>query len=298
MKARNIFSLLALGAALLSSCNLDKIPPDRVSSASMQNEDNAVTATNGNYALFKSYIDYNGFFTVGNTFVRHYLLMTELKGDNILMSGKSTDPLFLNATLSDMASDTDIEHFWFISYKICYSTSVMIDAIDDDSDETLRHIKGENYFMRAFAHMALCQIYAFPYALKGADEIGVIIRTGLSASNEVKRRASVGEVYGQCERDLKRAIELMDGGSRRGDNGYIDVTSAKALLCRLYLYEQKWDECIALADELLGSNPSAYLESDVEQLFQGSPLVHCAWIQCGRISGGSGHGGQYVLLTG
>lgn len=268
MKTRNILFVLAAGLLLLCSCNLDKFPPDQVTSGDMQNEESAAIATNGNYALFKFYLSYNGFYTVGNTFLRHFLLMSELKSDNILMSGKSTDPLFLNATLSDMASDTDIEYFWFISYKICYATSAMINAISDDSDAVLRHIKGENYFMRAFTHMALCQIYAFPYALKGADEIGVILRTGPAASNEVKRRASVGEVYEQCESDLKRAIELMDGGTRRGDKGYIDVNSARALLCRLYLYQQRWDESIALADELLGSDPSSHLESDLEHLFQ------------------------------
>lgn len=268
MKTKHILYSLAI-ILLTASCNLDKFPSDKVSSGDMQNTENAVSATNGNYAMFKAYIPYNGYYTVGNTFMRHYLLMAELKGDNVLMSGKSTDPLFSNATLSDMASDTDVEYFWFICYKICYATSAMINAIDEDNaDAELKHIKGENLFMRAFTHMSLCQIFAFPYALKGPDEIGVVLRTGPAAYDEVKRRASVGEVYEQCEEDLKKAIALMEGGSRRGNNGYIDVNTVKALLCRLYLYEKRYDECIALADELLGADPAVHLESDYEALFQ------------------------------
>jgi len=259
---------LALLALAATSCDLDKFPVDKVSSGDMQKVDNAVTATTGVYAMFKGPLEYNGFYTVGNTYIRHYSQLAEFKGDNILMSGKSTDPLFSDATMVDMAADTNLEYFWFISYKINYATSAIINVIPDDTDDAeLRHIKGENYFMRAFSHMNLVQIFAFPYALKGRDEIGVVIRTGPAGADPITR-ATVGEVYDQVESDLKNAIKCMEGGSRRGDNGYIDVNAAKALLCRFYLYEQRYDECIALADEILGSDPMSHLESDYTTLFQ------------------------------
>ena len=95
------YILLILTAFALTSCNLDFFPYDKVSSGSMQNVENAGIATDGNYALFKAALDYGGFFTVGNTYVRHYFQLNEYKGDNTLMSGKSTDPLFLDATLDD-----------------------------------------------------------------------------------------------------------------------------------------------------------------------------------------------------
>lgn len=261
-------AILIAAAALAASCNLDKFPVDMVSSSAMQNPDNAAIATSGNYAMFKAPVAYNGFYTVGNTYIRHFSQMAELKGDNILMSGKSTDPLFGDATLVDMAGDTNIEYFWLISYKINYATSAIIDVIADDAeDATLRHIKGENLVMRAFSHMNLLQLFAFPYSLKGKDEMGVVIRTK-PAGAEPAKRASVGEVYEQVEADLKKAITLMEGGTRRGDNGYIDVNTAKGLLCRLYLYMNRDDECIALADELLGGSGLDKLETDVEQMFQ------------------------------
>lgn len=255
--------------ALAVSCNLDKFPVDKVSSGAMQNPENAAIATNGCYSMFKVPVAYNGFYTVGNTYIRHYSQMTEFKGDNILMSGKSTDPLFSDATLVEMAGDTNIEYFWLISYKINYAATAIIDVIDDNAeDATLRHIKGENLVMRAYSHMNLINLFAFPYALKGKDEMGVVIRVKPASTSEPSVRASVGEVYAQVEKDLKQAITLMDGGSRRGDNGYIDVNTAKALLCRLYLYMNRDDECIALADELLGGDGRNHLEDDVEHMFQ------------------------------
>ena len=211
------YILLILTAFALTSCNLDFFPYDKVSSGSMQNVENAGIATDGNYALFKAALDYGGFFTVGNTYVRHYFQLNEYKGDNTLMSGKSTDPLFLDATLDDSASDTNTEFFWFVSYKICYATSVLINMIPDDTDDAeLRHIKGENLTMRAFAHMGLCQVFANPYVWDEGSSPGVIINTGESGTT----RATVKQVYDQVEADLKEAIACMDGGTRRGNNGY------------------------------------------------------------------------------
>ena len=213
------------------SCNLEFFPYDKVSSGSMQNVENAGVATDGNYALFKAALDYGGFFTVGNTYVRHLFQLNEFKGDNTLMSGKSTDPLFLDSTLDDSATDTNTEYFWFISYKICYATSVLINMIPDDTgDAELRHIKGENLVMRAFAHMNLCQVFSFPYVWSNGSEPGVIINTGESGTT----RATVKQVYDQVEADLKAAVA-----------------------------------CINMVGEMLaGAEPSSMLDPDYEHLFQ------------------------------
>lgn len=262
------YILLILAAAVVVSCNLDYYPYDKVSSDSMQKVENAEVATIGNYALFKASIQYSGFNTVGNTYIRHYFQMSEFKGDNTLMSGKSTDPLFKDATLEDSASDTNIEFFWYISYKICYATSVVINVIDDNTDDAvLRHIKGENLTMRAFSHMNLCQIFSFPYVWSDGAEPGVLINTGETNGT----RATVAQVYDQVETDLKNAIRCMEGGVRRGNNGYISKATAQGLLARLYLYEGRWQDCINLIDEMLaGADPASVLDPDYENLFQKS----------------------------
>lgn len=261
--------IILIFAALASvSCNLDYFPYDKVSSGSMQNVSSAATATDGNYALFKAPVEYRGFYTVGNTYIRHYMLMAEMKSDNVLMSAKSTDPLFLDAVLEDSSSDTNIEYFWFISYKIAYSTSVVINMISDDTDDAeLRHIKGENLVMRAIAHMNLCHFFASPYVWDGGASPGVVINTGDGETNV--SRASVAQVYGQVESDLLNAIKCMDGGTRRGNNGYIGKATAQGLLARLYLYMGRDRDCIRVVDEMLaGADPSSMLDEDYEHLFQ------------------------------
>ena len=186
--------IVSVAALLAVSCNLDYFPNDAVSSSSMATAENAASATIGNYSLFKSWIHFSGFNTVGNTYIRHYQQLAELKGDNVLMSGKTTDPLFNDATLVDVSSDTNIDYFWFISYKLNFASSVVINSIPADTeDPKLLHIKGENLFMRALSHMNLIQIFATPYSWD-PNAIGVVIRT---SSEDPVKRSTVGEVYDQ-----------------------------------------------------------------------------------------------------
>ncbi|MCM1178106.1 MAG: RagB/SusD family nutrient uptake outer membrane protein [Clostridium sp.] len=262
------YIILIFAALAAASCNLDYFPYDKVSSGSMQNVSSAATATDGNYALFKAPVEYSGFYTVGNTYIRHYMLMAELKGDNILMSAKSTDPLFLDAVLEDSSSDTNVEYFWFISYKIAYSTSVVINMIDDDAEDAeLRHIKGENLVMRAIAHMNLCHFFSNPYVWDNGASEGVVINVGGGETSVSK--ASVAKVYEQVEKDLLNAIRCMDGGTRRGNRGYMDKSTAQGFLARLYLYMGRDEDCIRVVDEMLaGAEPSSMLDEDYEHLFQ------------------------------
>ena len=264
---------IAFAALLVASCNLDYFPNDAVSSSLMASPENARQATIGNYSLFKSWIDFSGFNTVGNTYIRHYQHLAELKGDNVLMSGKTTDPCFNLATLTDVSSDTNIDYFWFISYKINFATSVVINGIPEDTtDPQLLHIKGENLFMRALSHMNLVQVFATPYNWD-RNAIGVVIRT---SSEDPVRRATVGEVYDQVEKDLKAAISCMDVVDSKGnepllgtDNGYIRKAAAQGLLARLYLYEERWQDCIDLIDEMLdGASAASKLDPDYGHLFQ------------------------------
>ena len=201
------FLLIFLAALPAVSCQLDYFPNDAVSSSSMATAENAASATIGNYSLFKSWINFSGFNTVGNTYIRHYQQLAELKGDNVLMSGKTTDPLFNDATMVDVSSDTNIDYFWFISYKINFATSVVINSIPEETtDPKLQHIKGENLFMRALSHMNLIQIFATPYSWD-PNAIGVVIRT---SSEDPVERATVGAVYDQVEKDLKAAIQAYE----------------------------------------------------------------------------------------
>ena len=263
--------ILYLLASLLfvAACDLEKFPSDALSAESMKDPANSGTVTDGTYAMFKAILMYNGMDYSANSYVRHFFQMAEFRGDNIVLCAKTTDPLNNAVCYSDVSTEGNTGYYWWISYKILFSTNAMIDAIPEDSeDATLRHILGENYFLRAVTHLHLLQIYANPYSW-GRDNPGIVIRNSTDCS--VTKRAPVGECYDQVEKDLKKAAELMKGGSRRGNNGYASYEAAMGLLSRVQLYMEKWDDCIETVNTVLGgADPLSKLDNDYEALFQKS----------------------------
>lgn len=247
-----------------TACNIDEFPDNSVSPETLSTIAGAKTLTNGTYAMFKASIleDASGMGGDGHSFIRHYQQASTLKADNVLPSG----PNFRYTDLNEKENDTDLYYLWFIGYKICASASIAIDVIPDDIDDPqMLHMKGENHFLRAVAHMYLAQIFSTPYTF-GREKPGIILQDG--HQSEI-RRATVGEIYDFIEDDLNKAITLMSTGEKRGNNAYASKEAAQALLARLYLYEGRDQECIDMIDELLaGDDPASKLDPDYCHLFK------------------------------
>lgn len=254
--------------AVLSSCNLDKFPSDSISADSMSDPSNSAVVTDGTYAMFKAILNFDGMVYSANSYVRHFFQMAEFRGDNMTLCAYTTDPLNSAIVYKDVSTEGNTSYFWWASYKILFSTNAMIAAIQEGKDKVSDHILGENYFLRAISHLNLLRLYSMPYSL-GRDNPGIIIRNSTDCSTTV--RSTVGEGYDQVENDLKEAARLMKGGERRGNNGYVSYEAAMGLLSRVYLYEEKWQECIDVVNEVLaGADPASKLDPDYTHLFQSS----------------------------
>ena len=258
--------LLALMALTgLVSCTMDFYRSDTMTSNNLKEDPGAaVYTTDGNYSLFKDVLMYNNSEYSNNTYVRHWFQMTEFRGDNICLSGRTEDPLYEATTYSDNPTLYNLSYFWYLSYKIIYGANSNIESIREGASVESDHMLGENYCMRALAHLNLSVLYSRPYT-RGKDNPGVVLRTSTDCS--VTERAAVGQVYEQVVRDLKKAAELMKAGSRRGNAGYISYDTARGLLTRAYLYMGMYDECIELAGEMLGSDPASHLDTDLANYF-------------------------------
>ncbi len=258
--------LITIGVALAAvSCSLDYFPSDAMSSSQIKDDpEAAVYATDGNYSMFKDQLDYNGTVMSGNSYIRHFFLMSELRGDNVCLSGRTEDPLYQALCYNDNSTLYNLTYMWYIAYKIIYGANAMIESIPEGDPDT-DQLKGENYFLRAICHLHLCTLYAQPYAL-GRDNPGVVLRTSTDCS--VTERATVGAVYDQIVKDLQEAIRLMGDGTGRGNNGYATKLAAQGLLSRVYLHMGMDQECVALVDEMLaGATPESKLDPDYSNLF-------------------------------
>lgn len=259
MNKIKIFYILSL-AFILSACNLDFSPTDGMTPEQLAKDPSgAAYMTDGNYSLFKDEFATSWSYQSGNSYVRHYFILSEYPSDNICLSGRTTDPLYEATCYKSNPTLANITTLWWLGYKIIYGANSVIEAIQDGADKQTDYIKGENYFLRAICHLHLVTLYAKPYSF-GRDNSGIILRT--STDNSVTTRATVGAVYDQIVSDLKEAIQLMsNGGTSRGNAGYASKAAAQGLLSRVYLYMEENQKVIDLVTEMLnGDDPSTKLE--------------------------------------
>ncbi|MEA5129147.1 MAG: RagB/SusD family nutrient uptake outer membrane protein [Proteiniphilum sp.] len=256
--------IIVYAASLLfmvtTSCNLDYYPSDALTPEQLSKDPGgAVYITDGNYSMFKDEYEYKGLYSSGNTYIRHYMQMTEYPSDNVTLSGRTTDPLYEAAVYRTNNTLKNVSTIWWLGYRIILGTNSVIENVQDGASVESDHIKGENYFLRAITHLHLVTLYAKPYS-HGRDNQGIILRTSTNTTSS--SFATVGEVYDQIVDDLQNAITLMSVGSRRGNAGYVSKEAAQGLLSRVYLYMDKNQEVVDLVtnDMLNGASPESKLE--------------------------------------
>ena len=251
MKTKLSYLIVALGLVLgFASCDLNYYPSDEQSSEVVKKEA-SISIMDGCYVLMKDEIEYLGW-PSGNSYCRHWFQMAEFPSDNICLSGKSTDPLFQATTYTMTDNLQNVGTLWMVGYKIIYMANTLIhnENLSEEKDAD-RQILGEAYFVRALMHLNLVTLYAKPYkyALE-TDNLGIPLRTDNDDKNI--KRDPVSEVYEQIVKDLKKAEELL--GPSRGNAGYPSKDAARGLLSRVYLYMERYDECIATVREMLGGS--------------------------------------------
>lgn len=250
-----LYFALMLG---FNSCNLDTFPSDELNSdLLLQDAKGAEYIMDGVYAVLKDEVDFLGYAS-GNCYVRHYFQLAEFPGDNICLSAHTTDPLYEATAYMMNDGLKNVGTIWMVGYKAIYMCNTVIETLDETKPEN-KQLLGEAYFMRGLMHLHMVTLFAKPYS-HGRENMGVPLRT--ATSGEVTR-ASVGEVYDQIEKDLKKASTLM--GKSRGNTGYPSKDAALGLLSRVQLYMEKWDDCIATVDQALnGADPASKLEQGVD----------------------------------
>lgn len=191
------------------------------------------------------------------SYICYFMYMTELRGDNVTLSGPTTHPTYADISYSDTPESDDVRCFWDISYRIIEGCNQNIETLSVGESQETDHIIGECYFLRAISHFNLVNIYATPYS-RGKEMPGVVLRTSTDPLS--MERATVGAVYDQIVADLEVASELMRNGTRRGDAGFVSYESARALLTRVHLYSGYYNDCISIASEMIGDDPGSHLD--------------------------------------
>jgi starch-binding outer membrane protein, SusD/RagB family len=255
-KMEKILKYLMMLAFLvtLSSCELNIIPTDALTGTQVKNtSDGLISLVNGGYSQFKDIPDGE---SSNNWYLRQYFQLSDFASDDIVCGYKTEDDLINSFRYNDRAAEkSNINSFWEVSYKIIYGSNVAIQMADEKgSDPLTDHLKGECYFLRAFATHNLVRVFARPYSIANSALPGVILRESASDGGP-KARATLAETYDYIISSLKTAATLMsdEPPEVRNNRGFASKSSAWALLSRVYLYMGDYQNTIAYADSLINS---------------------------------------------
>lgn len=237
----------------LSSCSedMDVFPSDQISSGVLADaSDGLINVTNGNYALLKDGLEFQGFQDDNNCYLRQYYQMSDFSSDDIVCGQKTEDPLYFSFTYTHSPDQSNSRFFWYVSYKLINGANTAIGIIEskDELTDEDKQLLGENYFLRAFSMFNLARFYAKPYAIsKPASDLGIILRLSTSEPGD-KARATIQETYEAIISDLKKAEPLLI--APRGKE-FASQATAQALLSRVYLYMEDNDAAIEYATKVI-----------------------------------------------
>lgn len=250
--------LFMIFALLVSSCEdeLEQLPPEQLSNElSLSTYSNLQLATNGIYTQLYS----------ANWYGRDFTVIADLKGGN----GKSS-PLFSGRFQTEYNwanSEGTSANFFDNAYILIARANNVINAIADFeqpgvTEEQLNQLEGEALFLRALAYFDLVRMYAQPYSYD-PQSLGVPVVTVTEIGEPA--RNTVAEVYDQIVSDLTTA-ETKIGTPARGQTDPVGLASkpaVQALLAKVYLYMEKWQDAADYADKVIkNSNFSLYTASE------------------------------------
>lgn len=246
MKTRHLILFLVTFAVLFTACEDFLVKEPRLSQSNeltLSTYKGLDNATGGVYDELCSYGWY------GSQFV----ITADMKGGNAkrgsVISGRYTDEYLWNNTPSSTSA------LWATAYSTIAKANNVMAVIDGGFTETgveqadLDLLKGECLFMRGLAYFDLARMYCQPYS---AGEANLGVPVVLVTENGYPARNTVGETYDRVITDLEAALALLPVVNPRGDDAaYATKTAAQALLAKVNLYMENWQEAADYATDVI-----------------------------------------------
>jgi len=298
MKMKKIYSLFAIILTLsFSACDIAREPFQDLSDDKVFADELGVEAAAlGTYALLKT-----------NEFMRPYHFHGEFGGDNIALSGSTTDNLFYMYNYQHTPTNYHLNSLWSTCYKGIVNANKVIDKAQEGTDR-MNHVIGEMYYLRAFFYFNLVNIWGRPYVQDPTTNLGVpIILDAEPDVDNLPPRATVQEVYDLIINDLTTAAELMSNFKRIDSeyNIYASEQAANALLSRVYLYMEDNSQAAEFATKVIESNNFSLITgSDYETFPTMTPednsevIFACKALKDEDNYGWYAFGGMYATIDG
>lgn len=200
-----------------------------------------------------------------------------------VLSGLSADvlePISNNNTSLIQFVENDIftdnsgaRAIWNSSYNIIYLVNNLLEGIEvseELSTSLKERLEGEARFIRAFTYFYLVNLY---------KNIPLVLTTDYEV-NSLIAQATESEVYEQINLDLQNARELLGVDYMNNERYFVNKHAATALLARVNLYQEDWDQAKELSTEIINASSTyslvnheeVFIKNNQEAIWQISPV--------------------------
>lgn len=244
-----------LSAGLFTSCS------DFLTEEPKQEQSNELTfatfdgvnkAAAAMYGMFQSDAWYDGEFT----------LMSELRCGNAKNPTSVPGSGRYRTDTQWIYSDRSTSPLWSYAYYTIARANNVINNLDDKvgkdaTQQQVNNVKAEALFIRALCYFDLVITYCQPYNYNATEDDKMGVPLVLVTENGKPARDSKENVYNQIVADLLQAESIMaDDYVRAGvtDKAATPTKPAiQALLSRVYLYMNKWQEAADYATKVINN---------------------------------------------
>lgn len=244
-------SIIALSALTILSCSQDYLDVDQtetISTADLALYNNNDGAKQFVTAIYNKFLDWNMTSFSWNG-------MSSIASDDADKGSSpgdtGTDKDLMDA-LTYNASSLSVQEVFEANYQGINRCNQAIYYIPQltNADESLRtRLVGEAKFLRAFMYFTLVRCYG------GVPIVDHVPNPSSAADKEMQlKRKSKEEVYAFIEQDLADAIAVLPEKSAYSANekARVSVGAARALLAKVSLYQEKWQQVIDNCDAITG----------------------------------------------
>jgi hypothetical protein len=278
-KSENINTVIIIIFCCLvfSGCEdfLDRQPLDQITQTNFYK-----TANDADLAAKSMYAVPQGINWYGKSW-----MITEIPSDNTTTGGNDPDfsPID-NFTIS--ADNLPNSEFWQEHYRLIASANQVLGNVPDiEMDNDLKQaILGEAEFLRAFAYFDLVRIYG---------DVPIIVEVPTIESDVFVKRDPINEVYDFIISDLESAIASLPADRSSADEGRATSGAAKALLAKVLVTIERFEECIILCREIIASGQYQLMDDFADNWLRdksdnnAESIFQIQYVGCGPIGTGN-----------
>ena len=173
------------------------------------------------------------------------VMIGDMATPNSLCGGESATDVIGLQKIDDMIHNPvndQLESTWKWMYEGINRANYLVENKDKVDFTRKSELYGEVHFLRAYYYFELVKIFG---------GVPLFTESRLTAGDSgTLARATASEVYAQIEADLQAAIAALPAA--KSTDGRATSFTAHALLGKVYLYQDKFDEAAGILEPLIG----------------------------------------------